>query len=186
MSHDSNLLPSQKPGVLPAGITYDSIQVLDINKTPFLVFQTHRDDYYNMSQDSVKGVVEESVLSKLFFSPKNVERIQKMLIKEVFKRTKGAYLIPKQEEKDLQIVMRSMFLQHAKNVKNDILGQVRELNLLTIDDLVPNVISELQFYVGYLERAFGPRQILDRPESTSNAGTKSIPSVTKFFGERLD
>ena len=42
----------------------------DIMKTPFLLFQSHRDDYYDMSLDSLKGVEEESIVSKLFFHPK--------------------------------------------------------------------------------------------------------------------
>src|SRR5690606_17290932 len=85
---------------------------VDVRKTGFLLFQSHQHDYYNMSQESLRGIQEETILSKLFFSPENVDRIQRQLIATVFRRTKGAYLIEKQREEDLQIVMRSMFLQH--------------------------------------------------------------------------
>uniref|UniRef100_A0A6C0LQH8 Minor capsid protein P8 central region domain-containing protein n=1 Tax=viral metagenome TaxID=1070528 RepID=A0A6C0LQH8_9ZZZZ len=157
----------------------------DIMKTPFLLFQSHFNDYYNMSQDSLAGLQQqESILSKVFFSPQNVDIVQKQIILEVFRRTNGAYWIEKQEEKDLQIIMRSMFIQHARHVPDDIKGQIKELNNIVVDDIVPNVISQVNAYFGYLERAFAPRQIMDRPECVSIAGTKTLPSVTRTFDAR--
>jgi len=158
------------------------IDQVDIRKTPFLMFQSHKDDYYNMSQESVRGIQEETILSKVFFSPENVDLIQRRLIREVFKRTNGAYLIEKQFEPDLQIVMRSHFLQNARHVPDHIPEQILELDNLTLDDLIPNVISEINAYIGYLDRAFAPRQIMDLPECVSSAGTRTIPSVTQTFG----
>jgi Family of unknown function (DUF5761) len=154
---------------------------IDIMKTPFLLFQAHHDDYYNMSQESLRGIQQESILSKVFFHPKNVDLIQKRIIIEVFRKTNGAYLIEKQNEEDLQIIMRSMFLQHARHVPDHIKEQIRELDNLVVDDVVPNVISEVNAYIGYLDRTFSPRQILDRPENVSNAGLRTLPSVTRTF-----
>ena len=155
---------------------------VDVRKTPFLLFQSHQNDYYNMSQESVRGIQEETILSKIFFSPQNVDRVQRQLIGTVFRRTDGAYLIEKQREEDLQVVMRSIFLQHARHVPDHIPEQIHELNNLVVDDLVPNVISEVNAYIGYLDRTFAPRQIMDLPEYVSSAGTRTIPSVTQTFG----
>ncbi len=66
---------------------------IDIMKTPFLLFQSHHDDYYNMSQESLRGIQQESILSKVFFHPKNVDLIQKQIIIEVFRKTNGEYLL---------------------------------------------------------------------------------------------
>jgi hypothetical protein len=74
-----------------------------------------------------------------------------------------------------------MFLQHARHVPDDIKGQIRELNNLVVDDVVPNIISEINGYIGYLDRAFAPRKILDHPEYVSNSGQKTLPSVTRTF-----
>jgi len=153
----------------------------EIMKTPFLMFQSHYTDYYNMSMDCVKGIQEETILSKVFFSPQNVDLVQKQIIATVYKRTKGAYLIEKQNEEDLQVVMRSMFLQHARHVADHIKEQIQELNNLVTDDVVPNIISEVNQYIGYLDRTFLPRQIMDHPECVSNAGLRTLPSVTKTF-----
>lgn len=167
---------------LPKGAINKPMSQFEIMKTPFLMFQSHRDDYYNMSENSLSGIQVETTISRAFFSPKNVDRLQRQIIAEVFKRTKGEYLIEKQQEEDLQVVMRSMYIQHARNVPNDIPAQIQELNNLVTDDVVPGIISEINAYYGYLERAFAPRKIMDRPENVSNAGMRTLPSVSKTFG----
>jgi len=161
--------------------SFKPMDQFDIMKTPFVMFQAHHDDYYNMSQESLRGLQVETILSKVFFSPENVDLIQKQLITEVFRRTNGTYLIEKQNEEDLQVVMRSIYFQHARHVPYDIKDQIRELNNFVVDDLVPNVVSEVNAYIGYLERAFAPRQILDHPECVSSAGLRTLPSVTRTF-----
>lgn len=166
---------------LPKGTVYHPMNQFDIMKTPFLMFQSHRDDYYDMSRESLRGITEESIVSKLFFSPKNVDIVQKRIITEVFRRTNGAYLIEKQNEEDLQVIMRSMYIQHVRNKYGHLKEQIEELNNIVVDDIVPNVISEINAYIGYLERAFAPRQILDHPQNVSIIGTKTIPSVTRTW-----
>jgi hypothetical protein len=167
---------------LPKGAIKKPMSQFDIMKTPFVLFQSHKDDYYNMSQISLSGIQVETALSKTFFSPQNVNLIHKQIIAEVFRRTNGEYLIEKQAEEELNVVMRSMYIQHARNFPNDIPDQIRELNNLVVDDVVPNIISWCNAYYGYLERAFAPRKILDRPECVSNRGLRTLPSVTKTFG----
>ena len=149
----------------------------EIMKTPFIMFQSSKDDYYNMSKESLNGVYTESILSKIFFHPKNVDLIQKQIIMEVFRKTNGEYLIEKQNEADLQIVMRSIFIQYAQHLPNNIKKQIKELDYLVADEVVPDIISQITAHFGYLERAFGPMQIMDRPENVSNAGLKILPSV---------
>lgn len=168
---------------LPKGAINKYMNQDEVMKTPFIMFQSHHEDYQNMSMDSLRGIQEESLLSKLFFHPKNVELIQKQLIIEIFRRTNGEYLLSEfQDEADLQVVMRSVFLQYARHYPNNIKEQIRELNNLVVDDLFPNVLSEIKAYFGYMERAFGPMQIMDRPENVSNAGLRTLPSVTRTFG----
>ena len=58
---------------LPKGTIRKIVNDHEIMKTPFIMFQAHKDDYYNMSQESLRGVQVETILSKVFFHPKNVE-----------------------------------------------------------------------------------------------------------------
>lgn len=166
---------------LPKGAIKKQMNNCEIMKTPFIMFQAHKDDYYNMSQDSLRGIQIESKLSKVFFHPKNVNLIQKQIITNVFRKTNGEYLIEKQNETDLQIVMRSIFIQHARHLTNNIKGQIRELNNLVVSEVIPGIVSEIMAHCGYLERTFGPMQIMDRPKNVSNAGLKTLPSITRIF-----
>ena len=167
---------------LPKGAVNKVRSKANIMNTPFIMFQAHHDDYYDMSQESLNGMQEESILSKVFFHPNNIDLIQKLVIMEVFRRTNGAYLIEKQNLADIQIVMRSIFIQHAKHQPDHIKEQIRELDYLVADEVVPGVVSEVKAYFGYLERAFGPRQIMDHAENVSNKGQKILPSVSRRFG----
>jgi hypothetical protein len=153
----------------------------EIMKTPFIMFQSNAEDYYDMSKDSLRGIQQESILSKIFFHPKNVDLIQKRIIAQVFRITNGKFLIEKQDDADLQIVMRSIFTQHAKHLPDNIKEQIRELDFIVADEVVPDIVSEIMAYVGYIDRAFGPIQIMDHPENVSNTGLKTLPSVTKTF-----
>lgn len=166
---------------LPLGAIKQSLSSSEAMKVPFLIFQSHPNDYYQISQDTIKGIQQESILSRLFFHPRNIDLIQKQIIMEIFYRSDGEYLIQKQDERDLVVVMRSIFLQHAKHHRDHIKEQIRELNCLVVDEVVPGILTEIKAYLGYLERAFGPRQILDRPISTNSAGLKSLPSVTSIW-----
>jgi hypothetical protein len=166
---------------LPKGSIKKPLSGGEVMKTPFILFQSHRDDYYNMSQDSVRGVQEESILSKVFFHPKNVDLIQKQIILDVFRRTNGEYWIERQNETDLQIVMRSIFIQHARHVPDHIKEQIKELNNLVVDEVVPGIVTQILSYFGYLRDAFNQPVPIDRPLNVSSAGTKSLPSVTRTF-----
>jgi hypothetical protein len=154
----------------------------DIMKTPFLFIQAHKDDYYNMAQEAMRGVQEETILSKVFFSTQNVARIQKQIIKTVLIVTDKQFLIEEQDEADLMVVLRSMFLQHARHYSDDIPGQIKELNDLVVDEVVPGIISEIKAYVGYLERVFEPLYFQDRPQNVGIHGLRTLPSVTRTFG----
>ncbi len=138
------------------------------------------------SYDSLKGIQQETILSKVFFHPKNVDIIQKQIIMETFKRTNGNYLIKKQNESDVHVVMRSIFLQHAKHLQTNIKQQIIELNNLVVNDVVPGIINEIKTHDKYIKQVFGPVELLDRPVSTSNAGLKSLPSITNIWNKNKD
>lgn len=166
---------------LPKGEMDKARSRANLMNTPFLMLQAHPDDFKKISVESQKNVHNETVLSKLFFHPKNVRNIQKLITKEVFKRSNGEYLIEEQNPEDLLIVMKSIFLQHAKHWPNKIREQIQELNYLVVDDVVPGIMSEIKAYFGYLDRAFGEREFMDRPLNASTKGQKTLPSVTSRY-----
>lgn len=164
---------------LPKGVV--RCKNIDINKTPFLVFQSHPDDYHDIVQRSKELSGQNSNLSKVFFHPKNIDLIQRQIIAEVFRRSRGEYLIEKQNEQDLLVVMRSIFIQFAKHLPYDVKGQIRELNRIVVNEVVPDILSQINFYFGYFKVINEPRQIIDHPKNVSNAGLKTLPSVSRLF-----
>lgn len=131
----------------------------------------------NISRELLRGTQEDTILSKAFFHPNNINFLQKQIIKEVFKRSHGEYLIEKQRDYDLKIVMRSVFLQYAKHRPTNIKEQIIKLDSIVIDEIIPGIITEIKSYLGYLDRAFGPIHIMDRPEYISSTGTKILAST---------
>ena len=99
----------------------------------------------------MRGNWSETRLSKTFFGPENTRNIQNEIKKEVYTRSGDKrWVIDDQSIDELQIVMRSIFLQYAKNQDNDIPGQIKDLNDLIIEWCVPRILSEVGMYQYYL------------------------------------
>jgi hypothetical protein len=119
-------------------------------------------------------------LSDVFFSDENMDLINKQLIYSVWKHTNGEYKIAKQSKDNLMIVMRYFFIEYARHLPYDIKGQISELNCLVVSNILPNVISNAEQYIGYL-RDIGPRQEpVPLPVSTSNRN-RDLPSITTIL-----
>ena len=130
----------------------------------------------NPAQDLMRGNWIENTLSKRFFGPENTRTIQANIKQEVYDRSGNKrWVIDDQSADELQIVMRSIFLQYAKNLDTDIPGQVKDLNDLVIEWCVPRILSEIGMYQYYLEDISKMPVPMSHPVSQSSAGTKSLP-----------
>jgi hypothetical protein len=95
----------------------DTLTQADIMKTPFIFFQAHKNDYFSMGEQALKGIQEESLLSRVFFSPANYKLLQKIIKIAIAIASQKRYLLQDdQNEEDLTIIMRGMFLQHARHL----------------------------------------------------------------------
>ena len=83
-------------------------------------------------------------------------------------------VISKQNETELMVIMRSIYLQYAKNLPNNILAQIRELNARVLDYVVPKITVELNQYDTYIRDASGLPVPMDRGQNTSVTGTKFL------------
>ena len=145
----------------------------NVTDTPFMMFQAHPNDYHKIIQESVKEIQSENTLSKVFFHRKNINLIQKKIIKQVLKKSNNKYLIEKQNEEDLLVVMKSIFLRFAKHSPRDIKNQINELDNLVVDAVTPEIISQINAYVNYMKVIYGPNEVMDLPKYVSNAGRRS-------------
>ncbi len=164
-------------------IDEENMTIQDIYRTPFLFLQEHRKNYTNMAATALKGIHTKSDLARIFFSDRNIKRLQKKIKKEVFKRTNGQFRLEvDQEQRDLFIVMRSVYLEHARFLPGQTVRQVKRLNEKVIDEIIPGMITEIRQYWGYLKEINKPITPIPLPMNVGNNGRKILPSVTTTWG----
>ncbi len=138
-------------------------------------------DYLTKSENSFQGDMlrgnwEKNALSDSFFSSRNVEVIQNAIRKDVYTRSESkGYVIDNQSVDELKIIMRSLYLQYARNSPHDIPGQVADLNARVVEWSVPNILSAVDHYQYYLQDIQSLPVPIARSVHMSRAGTKSVP-----------
>lgn len=163
-------------------MTEHNMTVQDIYRTPFLFLQDHHSQYEKKAELALKNVQCQSDLSKKYFSSRNIRKLQKMIKKEVFNRTKGKYRLDvDQDEQSLFLVMRAVYMEHGRFLPNMINEQLKDLNNIVITQVIPDIITNIKSYYGYLEEINGPLKPIDRPVNINNAGRKTLPSISTTF-----
>ena len=82
------------------------------------------------------------------------------------------HIISIQSHQELHIIMRSIFLQYSKNMNTDLLKQIKKLNNIVIKYTVPNILSNIELYIGYKKRVSQLPIPLSHPLNLSIKGTK--------------
>jgi hypothetical protein len=126
---------------------------------------------------------EQGDLENVFFSDENISLINKQLILSVFKKTNGKIKISDQSKENLIIVMRYVFLEHSRHLPFDIAGQIKELNCRVVGEILPNIITNANQRIDYLEEINNPRKMLPLPINVhkSNRNLQSTSSI--IFGK---
>jgi hypothetical protein len=142
-----------------------------------------------------KTLFEESLLTFLFFSKKNIDNIQNVIKEKVFQKTNK--VVDNQNINELLIVMRSIYLEYSAHppmitnkltddVKVQVLKmytkEVERLNGLVIDYVFPKVLSGLQQYIAYLRDASSQPYQKNQPDSSDNVkGQREYRSITQVL-----
>ena len=100
-------------------------------------------------RDAMTGNWNNTLLSNAFFSRENIQALQNGIRVGVYNRSNQQYLIGNQNSDELKIIMRSIFLQNAKNNPDHIPEQISELNKLVLDYAVHQVYGEAEGYMKY-------------------------------------
>ena len=101
--------------------------------------------------DAMNGLLEDNMLSRVFFSEGNIQIIQNGLRAGVYKMSDNKYVIPNQNINNLKIIMRSTYLQHAEHRNEDVTKQVERLNKIVLDYCIPSVYNEAIGYEKYCQ-----------------------------------
>ena len=135
----------------------------------------------NFQVEALYGIQETSVLNQLFFSKKNMDNIQDMIRFNVYEKSNKKFVIDKQSDVELEIIMRSIYLQHSVNLPNKIKEQISYLNNLVKDWCTEQIIPEVNQYIGYIKEIEYMPVPIDLPLNLSSKGSRSLRSVTTTF-----
>jgi len=115
-------------------------------------------------REALNGGWETSLLSRVFFCKENIEIIQNGIRSETYNCTKK--LIDNQPIDAIKIIMRSIYLQNAKNINDNVTHQVSELNIKVIKECVKKIVVELDGYIKYKRDISTLAVPLNLPKST--------------------
>ena len=135
----------------------------------------------NFQVEALYGIQETSQLNQLFFSKKNMDIIQNMIRYNVFVKSESKYIIDKQSDIELEIVMRGIYLQYSPNLQTNIKEQLEYLDKLVTDYAVSQIIPEVEQYFGYMKEIEYMPEPIDLPVNLSSKGSRSLRSVTTTF-----
>lgn len=122
----------------------------------------------------LRGTNELSVLSAVLFSDANLQIVQNRIRRVVYEKSKGKYVIAPQNQDELLIVLRSMYMQFGRNQPTNISAQVNELNTHVVDYSANAVLTQIDQYYGYIHDASTLPDPIAMPIATSNTGSKQL------------
>ena len=119
--------------------------------------------FNNRREYSLKGIIQETPMSNLFFSDANVKIIQWTIRYRIFKEKNKK--ISYQSQNELFVIMRSIYLQYANSIVNskEMLTNLRTLNKMVIDYTVKNVSDQLDQYDNYITKISSAPVPLEHP-----------------------
>jgi hypothetical protein len=125
--------------------------------------------------DGLRGtLLDETILSKQFFSKQNIDIIQEGIIEKIYSESGNQYRISRQSDMQLQIIMRSIYLKYAKNATDILLStQVNALNQKTINSAAETILPNILQYIGYRRDIGKPREIMPNSIIITNKGNKT-------------
>jgi hypothetical protein len=128
--------------------------------------------------EAVQGNFTPNNLSNTFFSCNNIDVLQDGIRYKIYKLTNEKHIIGRQSDQDLKIVMRSIYLQHSKNLNTDIIQQVKDLNTLVLDWCVKEIFSNIQQYDKYCIDVSTLPTPIERSQLMTNKGSKILEVKT--------
>jgi len=99
---------------------------------------------------ALNNIWEESKLSTLYFSAKNIQYIQERLKDEIYKKSNGKFRLLPQNVDDVKVIMRAYYLQYATHDIGNENAELNRLNSLVLAFLVPRLYNESVGYENYI------------------------------------
>jgi len=171
-------------GGMPVVSRYQNGRVVAMDIVPasdYKNFKGDNNDNDHFKCTAVKRIQTDSALGHLYFSKRNMDNLQAKIRKTVYDRSHGKYLVGESSTTELEIIMRAIFLQYAQFRPESLVKQVHELNAIVIEQTVPEIMSNVAQYMGYLHDVQHLPIPIPLPKNLSSKGTKLLNSVTSTF-----
>lgn len=122
----------------------------------------------------LEGIQTIYPFSELFFSEKNVHWLQENIRYKIYNLSVNKYVISNQNERELMIIMRAIYLQNSNNPENtaEYTKEILRLNILVMDNVIPSIISQIDQYSNYIKDISQVATPIALPVATSITGTK--------------
>ena len=117
------------------------------NLTQYNLFKEQEKNSGDKTNNSVKHMLCEHPVSNMFFSKDNMQILQNGIRYSIYTQTND--IIDNQSETELNLIMRSIYLQYSKNIPYNVVEQVKELNTKVLDYVVPRIYIEMKQYINY-------------------------------------
>ena len=149
---------------------------------------THGTTQDNFAHEMLRGSLEPNEIALTYFSNRNLKRIQNNLRHQVKIRTN--HEIDDQDETVIKITMKTMYMQYSLNpvlphdpvnARKVIIAAVKRLNLYVLQDILPQTISGIEQYLGYLRDASTNPMPINQPLSMSVKGTKNLRDMSDII-----
>lgn len=150
------------------------VNLFDSQSKTAKIYNNHPGLYNENNLNTINRVYTGTGVSETFFSKENIDIIQEGIINTVYNRSNGSYEIGKQSDQELNIIMRSIYLQEGKNLNYDIMTQVRELNTKVIKWCVDEVIKNIKQYIEYKRSVSTLPMPMEHSLLLSQKGTKTL------------
>ena len=124
----------------------------------------------NCSSDILSGILEETLLSKYFFSDDNINNIQKLIRYEFHKEKND--LIDNQSNIILLTIMRGIFLKYSNSVDKTlelIKIQIQRLNGLVVQYSLGKIFNNYEMHKKYLSDISDMPNLMDLPQHHNKA-----------------
>ena len=125
--------------------------------------------------------IGRNLLNELFLSPENIEYLQTRIKYAIWVASGKKHVIGRQDDTELVVIMRSIYLQYGKNIPVGIKEQIADLNDLVVEECTSKILSQIEQHLAYLRDKSSQPMPLSLPVFTSTIGTKQLPSVTSTF-----
>jgi hypothetical protein len=142
---------------------YDMYKLFDENKK--------RD---NFNTEAIKGIHTNNELANIFFSQNNIDALQDAIRYLVNQKSCGKFVIDRQSDAELKLIMRAFYLQEGRHRQYSVLDEVKSLNTLVLNYAVPRIMQEVGMYMYYKKDINKNPEPMARGEFISAKGGKQL------------